>query len=140
MEWDRAILTQQLEIRDFSLGESLLVHGHHTYTHTGKHKLQFMCVHALSHINKHMHQHPFSFPGYVSRGISSTSRSAEVTSSPCPALRISQQDITNFSGPILAVGHPFCPGHQFKRTRTEAICRGGFQGILVASIFWSATC
>lgn len=130
MEWDKDILTQQLKIRDFSLGKSPLVHGHNTQT--SMQTQAQVCVCTCLFTDK---QHSSSFPGCASRGISSTLRSAEVTSSPCLALRISQQDIINFSGPILVVGHPFCPVRQFKRRRTETICRGGFQEILVDSFF-----
>lgn len=117
------IKIQQLKIRDFS-SRSLPVHGHSM--HPSKHKFKLMCIHVYSYIHKHMCQNPFSFPGCVPRGTSSTLKSAAMTSSPCLALRISQQDITNFSGPVLVVSYPFCPGHPFQRTGTETICRGGF--------------
>lgn len=128
------VLVQQLKIRDFSLGKLLLV-SEHNHTQTCKHKLKSVCMHVYPHVSKHVHRNPFSFPGCVSRGISLTSRPAEVTSCPCLALRISQQDITSFSGPILVVGHSFCPGHQFKEIGTETICRQGFQEVLVDCVF-----
>ena len=78
---------------------------------------KFVCMRVDPHLSTHVHWNLFSSAGWASRGISLTSRSAEATNCPCLALRISQQDITSFSGPILVVGRSFCPGHQFKRNR-----------------------
>lgn len=69
-------------------------------------------------------QNLLSFPGCVSRGAGSPGRPTEATSSPCPALRTSLSDITSFSGPILAVSHPFRPGHQFRGQEPRRVWEG----------------
>lgn len=60
-----------------------------------------------SRINKHVRTKLLSLPGCAPGGVGSTWRSAEVTSSPCLGLKTSLWAITNFSGPILAVGPLF---------------------------------
>lgn len=83
MEWERDTLVQQLKSRDFSSGKSRWHNRIHANTSPSS------CARVCSHINQRMLRALFSFPGCASRGIGSTRRSAEVTSSPCPALRTS---------------------------------------------------